>query len=323
MGPILDLSPAPLQANLNINAQLSIPVGNAGLKLEETAGILTFKASDLKSKAVSIPNEMAGVLDIPALNIGNFGGNIEFARKRAQFIDFKLGDQDFEGLLSGHLDLAPKFDNINANAHIFFDFNVDFVKRTPLITTMAALQKKYFQKQPDASFLFGILLKGKISKLKTQPKIHSPFSKEGRQQEKDEIKNNPNPNIANPANSSAKPALPSLPTTPVVSNGKGSLPPPMKPQGPKPSLPAEPPMPKANKPIPFPQKQPPVIMEQPVEIEVEDPMMQPSQNQNDQNDQNDEQNNANQNDNNEDSNNNEENQENKEAQPNDILEELQ
>ncbi len=247
LGPVLDLSPMPLLANLNVNAKLAVPKAETtgNFKYDETNGQVTFKLSDLKTKAFSVQNEMAGVLDIPALNIGTLGGQIEFARKRASFVDFKLGDQDFEGFLTGHLDLTPKIENINANAHVHLQLNIDFIKKTPLVSTMATLEKKYFQKEPDGSYLVGFVVKGKLTKIKTQPKIHSPFSREGRQHEKEDVKNNPNPNI--------KPTTNTLPTTPVISNQKPSLPPPPRANPTVKSNPLPPqPMQQPSKPIQFP-----------------------------------------------------------------------
>ncbi len=128
------LLPLPVVGAFDGEIDLEVPLDDDGkLRLASAGGHLSLSLSNAVLGPGRIESDdlrnFGGFFDVPRLTLAQFGGKINFERRRAVFEDFAFRGKDLEGDLTGYVQLANKLERFNPRAYLRFKFAEDFLER--------------------------------------------------------------------------------------------------------------------------------------------------------------------------------------------------
>lgn len=157
---------------------------------------------------------MIGMLELPKMSLGDIKADLKLKQGTIHFNEFTIRSSDLTGEVTGSVGIRSALSRFSVKSHISLELSPEFVKNTPDIKKIAMLQRKFF-KPKGAGYHVGIDLRGAASRLRPSAREYSPYSKEGRAQQREQ---RATPRAAQRVKSSGA----SRPKSPVRQKGLGA-----------------------------------------------------------------------------------------------------
>ena len=173
-----DLLPMPITGLLSLTVKGEVARSDKGaLRLASTLGDADLNLTQVVLGPGKISTKRMGDLEVPALRIDRFGGQVEFNQKKATFKNLTFSGRDIEGEITGHIVLHDQAGRWRPNLHIRFKLSDEFVKKASL---SLIIDSRDFKRAVDTEGFAGFTLRGSFSKPTFQARKTSPFKKTAR-----------------------------------------------------------------------------------------------------------------------------------------------
>ena len=153
------------------------------LLINKSTGKLKVEASRVSTK-----KGLVGLFELPDLNFGQITAKLEVEKNKLNISEFQIRNDDFTGDLTGFLQLSGVWGRTGLNLHLAFNLSPEFVSKTPEISRLGEMKigpaARYLSGRADKGYDVGVLLKGRVNRPQASPAKNSPYSKEGRTQER-------------------------------------------------------------------------------------------------------------------------------------------
>ena len=169
----------PVQARkLNINASLDLPMNVRMTPLwSRLRGKVSFELKQLSSEATQIEHPSMGALDLPALQVDLFKGQIRFDKKKAELIpEWIIDGPGLHGEVSGYSSLGNRIKRSRLDLEIGVELNKDFTDKAPFVRTVAMMSRKYM-KPKSGGYELSLRLGGTITNPRPQANFRAKAKK--------------------------------------------------------------------------------------------------------------------------------------------------
>ena len=179
--PLLDrLLPVKLSGAMSARFNLTLPMTRRGtLQQRKGDGEVLLEVSALKND-----EGMIGMLELPKMSLGDIKADLKLKQGTVHFNEFTIRSSDLTGEVTGSVGIRSSLSRFSVKSHISLELSPEFVKNTPDIKKIAMLQRKFF-KPRGAGYHVGVDLRGPASRLRSSAREYSPYSKEGRAQQRE------------------------------------------------------------------------------------------------------------------------------------------
>lgn len=181
---LIDQLPLKVSGSVNAQFNLTLPMTRRmTLQQRKGDGTLSVEVSQLRNE-----KGLVGIVEIPKMNLGEIKANLNLKQGTIHLNEFTIRSPELTGEVTGSIGIRSTLSRLSLKSHISLELSPEFVKNTPEIKQIAMLQRKFFKPKGEG-YHVGIELRGPISRLKPTAKEYSPFSKEGRAQQRENRSN--------------------------------------------------------------------------------------------------------------------------------------